>query len=93
MISAAEARTLAGPSVEELVATHLEVLNERITKAAQSKKREVILRDEPYAYWMYSREQSDDVVTTLQHLRDKGFTVDLFYEERQFVDMGLRIRW
>lgn len=94
MISAEEARALAGPSIDEQVGGHLNVISDHIRKAATAKSREVILREDPYCYWLYGQLLHGSVADKVVHeLRENGYIVELFYEERQLVDIGLRIRW
>lgn len=90
MITAEQARLLAGPTAEE----YLEIISDRIEKAAKNKEREVIIRDNPYADWLYSEQNMPAVPRkVVETLRKNGFTVSLYYNELQFVDMGLWIRW
>ena len=90
MITAEQARLLSGPSTEE----HLEVISRRIEEAAKSGKREVILREVEYAHWLYNEKDMSDVTKqVIEKLRKNGFEVKLYYNELQFVDMGLWIKW
>ena len=90
MITAEQARLLAGPTAEE----YLEIISDRIEKAAKNKEREVIIRDNPYADWLYSEQNMPAVPRkVVETLRKNGFTVSLYYKEPPFVDMGLWIRW
>ena len=90
MISAKQARTIVGPSKED----YLEVLERRIIKAAEGKNYEVILYDKPYVYWLYDAKHRDATVeAVLNDLRELGYQVSLYYNESQFVDMGLKISW
>ena len=90
MITAEQARLLAGPSAEE----YLELISKRIEKAASEKQREVIIRDNPYAEWLYSEQNMAPVARkVIDELRANGFQVKLYYNELQFVDMGLWISW
>lgn len=87
-ITAEEARRLSGLSVGE----HVEHLCNLIRLAAEAKKREVIVKSQPYERWLY--EKSDPTgVKVVNELKTLGFEVDLYYKELQFVDMGLRIKW
>jgi hypothetical protein len=89
MITASEARELAGPSTEE----HLAIIEQHITKAAKNKKRLVIIRDNPYAAWLYGSDMPDIAKAVLKELDSNGFKISLHYQENQFVDMGLKIEW
>lgn len=87
-ITANEARQLAGPNADDRV----EEACEAIRAAASEKKREIILRES--SFWGVYGHDKDPVWTeTCKRLRNLGFTVDEFYEERQFVDIGTRIKW
>lgn len=87
-ITAEEARGISGLSVDE----HVEYLCSLIRNAAENKKREIIVRSQPYERWLY--QKSDSVgVKVVNELKKLGFEVDLYYKELQFVDMGLRIKW
>ena len=62
--------------------------------AAMNKEREVIIRDTPYAEWLYSEKNLPDTPRkVVDTLRKNGFEVRLYYNEMQFVDMGLWIKW
>lgn len=90
MITAEQARLLAGPTAEE----YLEIIGDRIEMAAMNKEREVIIRDTPYAEWLYSEKDMPPAAReVVAKLRKNGFEVKLYYNELQFVDMGLWIRW
>lgn len=89
MMKASEARVISGPTAEE----YAEDIEKYIRDAAEKKQRMVIIRSEPYAYWLYYKEQPQQVLDALKILKDSGYKVSLFYEERQFVDMGLQIEW
>jgi hypothetical protein len=90
MITAEQARELAGPTVEE----YLKDISVYIEKAAKEQKREVIIRTQPYADWMYSESSAPEVAKqVLAELRKAGFTVEMYYDALQFVDLGMRIKW
>lgn len=89
MITATEARALAGPAPEE----YLAFIESQIREAAKGKQREVIIRSEPYASWLYGRNLTDAAYKVIEELKHKGFEVSLHYQELQFVDMGLKIEW
>jgi hypothetical protein len=85
-ITAQEARELAGPTIQERV----DAVYPLIRKAAEEGKREVHLHD----WWVHSGfsgtkyyKQACDI------LRTDGYTVEFFYEERQFVNMYTVIKW
>ena len=90
MITAAEARELSGPGAEDYVAA----IEKYIRREAANKLHEVLIRDEPYAYWLYHEDKlSAEPKKALKMLRDAGFTVSLYYRESQFADIALHIQW
>lgn len=90
MLSAKEARELSGPSADD----YLVEIEKLIKAAAVDKKREVLIRSEPYAYWLYRREDlGEEPRKAIEALKKAGYTVDFHYQENQFVDMALVIRW
>lgn len=91
MISAEEARKLQLPD-PEVVKDHLRIIETAIKRDAPSKS-ETIIRTEPYCRWLYDSERTPTVSAVIDELTRLGYTLDLYYQERQFVDMGLRIRW
>lgn len=89
MISAHEARKLAKPNFDK----HISYLNDKIAEAALQGKTEVIIRGTPYCNWLYDREQTSESKAVLDMLKAKGFQCKSYYNEAQFVDIGLRIIW
>jgi len=90
MITAKEARDLAGPTWQE----YLQFIEARIKEAAKNKKREVLIRENPYASWLYKESDlSDEPKKAVKELRALGFEVSLYYQENQFVDIALWIKW
>lgn len=87
MITANEARGLAGPTPQERV----DMLDDVIRKAAANKKRSVALHDPFWVNEGYSRTK--DYVEACDLLEKNGFKVRFFYEERQFVDMYTIVEW
>lgn len=87
MITANEARGLAGPSVQERV----DMIEDTIRKAAENKKRSVALHDSFWVNEGYS--QTNDYKQAVKILEGLGFKVRFFYEERQFVDMYTIVEW
>lgn len=86
MITAAEARELAGPTIRERV----EALEPLIRAAAEKKQREIILHD----WWAnvgYERGAAWKEAEKI--LKEFGYTLDFFYEELQFVNMYAIVRW
>ena len=87
MITAIEARRISGETVEECA----EFFSKHILTAANAKQRQVTvyhgkLEDEAYSgtdYWN----------SFVKYMSSLGYEVSLFYEERQFVDMRITIKW
>ncbi len=86
-INAEEARKLAGPTVED----HVNEVYKKIRKAASEKKRQISLHDEFWVYGGY--HERTDYKEAVEILKKDGFTVNFFYEERQFVDMYTIVKW
>ncbi len=90
MITAEQARDISGLTAEQ----YAKRLSTFIESAANDGDQYVIVRQEPYAGWMYNeRVDSKTAKATLEILRKNGFEVSLFYQENQFVDIGLKISW
>lgn len=90
MITALKAAELSGPKAED----YLDFIEKKIIDAANSKKRDVIIRENPYSCWLYgSTGNSNEVSKAIKTLKDNGFKLDLYYRESQFVDIGLQISW
>lgn len=91
MITAKEAAELSGPSAED----YLAFLESKIVEAAKKKCREVTIRENPYAYWLYdSSECPREVAKAITTLREKGYKLELYYQEHSIaVDMALVIKW
>ena len=90
MITAEEAVALAGPGAAEYLAE----IESKIRFAANAGKRELIIREHPYAYWLYPRlEQGSIGAEVFNELNKNGFKVSLHYAEMQLVDIGLKITW
>ena len=70
-------------------------INKHIASAISRKQQSVTIREAPFCYWLYGKE--DELRTeqklALKTLRDGGFRVSLYYREYQFVDIGLEIKW
>lgn len=87
MITAKEARELSGPTVED----HLAEAHAAIRKAAENKKREVALHS---SFWVNEGYKgTKDWHKAKNNLTDLGFTVEFFYEERQFVNAYTKVSW
>lgn len=86
--TAAMAREIAGPTAEEIA----DGACAHIRKAAEEKKREIIIRD---GFWggndAYS--QTELYRAACKCLKDRGFSTSLHYVESQFVDIGTKVTW
>ena len=92
LISADEAKKLKHDDEKEYL-EYIQFINERIKLAAVNDNY-VIIRQLPYAHWLdFGFERSKAANRVLQELTAKGFVYSFFYEEKQFVDMGLKISW
>jgi|688.fasta_scaffold1962003_1 hypothetical protein len=91
MITAKEARQLAGPTPEEVVKEQLEFAYERIKLAAENKRRSVNLTNEFWTRDGYSG--TDEYKAAVKQLKVLGFEVEFFYEELQFVNMYTIVKW
>lgn len=91
MITAREARQLAGPTPEEVVKEQLEFAYERIKLAAENKRRSVNLTNEFWTRDGYSG--TDEYKAAVKQLKVLGFEVEFFYEELQFVNMYTIVKW
>ena len=85
--TAAEARVLAGPSVED----HVDDALILIKSAAEKKQRTTSLTS---SFWVsdgYSR--TEKYKKACKQLEELGFKVDFFYQENQFVTMYTVVEW
>ena len=90
MITAKQAVELAGQGADEYLAE----IESKIRFAAKSGKRELIIRDQPYANWLYPKLEPGCVAAEVVNVLNKnGFKVTLHYAEMQFLDIGLKITW
>lgn len=87
MITATEARALAGKTIEELA----QDFDAPIRKAATEGKRTICHYHGELENEAYSRSARwNDFV---DHMLGLGFTVSLHYQESQFVDMRINVTW
>lgn len=91
MITAKEAKELSGPSTQD----YLYFIEEKIKAAASDKKKQIIIRDTPYASWLYSeKDMSPAAKSAIETIKNNGFSVSLYYcEHSMAVDMGLVVSW
>ncbi|MGX6566823.1 hypothetical protein [Cupriavidus necator] len=92
-LTAAEAREISGPTVAERVDAALDL----IRAAAEKKQRQVPLHGD---FWVNGGYGSDRTTLlakqydeAVRQLKELGFKVSFFYEERQFVDMYTVVEW
>lgn len=93
MISAKEAREIAGPTLDEKI----EEIGERIEELAKEKKR--VLR----CSWDYTKHPelwvnggyagTKEWNEAKAKLEELGYKVTFYYSEGQFVDMYTKIEW
>jgi len=92
-LSAAEAREIAGPTPVERVDAALD----KIRAAAENKKRTVALHDDFWVNGGYGSDRSTLLAKqydeAVKQLKELGYKVSFFYEERQFVDMYTVVEW
>lgn len=85
-LTAAEARSLAGPTVDE----HVDMALDIITEAAKKQQRSVRLHN----WWANEGYQrTNDYQAACKQLTDLGYKVRFFYEELQFVNMYTIVEW
>lgn len=84
MITAQEARVLAGPFKESVMIE----AESQILKAANSKLTKVALRGQPW-----DDDKTDLHKECVQELEANGFRVKYFFECNQFVDAGVMVDW
>lgn len=85
--TAADARVLAGPSVED----HVDDALVLIKSAAEKKQRTTSLTS---SFWVndgYGR--TEKYKKACKQLEELGFKVDFFYQENQFVTMYTVVEW
>lgn len=88
MITAKEARALAG--VDD-IQEEVDLVLVAIEKAAKEKKRRIDLHSDFWTNGGYN--QTKDWQEACLRLKNLGFSVDFFYEERQFVNMFTKVTW
>jgi hypothetical protein len=86
-ITAAEARKLAGPTVQEQV----DLVYPLIREAAEKRKRSITLHDDLWVNGGYAG--TVEYKQAVKILENDGFVVEFFYEERQFVNMYTIVKW
>lgn len=73
---------------------YMEYILERIKKATANGLDEIIIREHHYCMFLDNITASPkEQVDVIKALRNHGYSVDLYYYEGQFVDIGLRINW
>lgn len=87
MITADEARKLSGKTIEKFALD----CEPHIKAAADKKERQCLFYHGELENDAYSRTPRWDAFVA--YMLTLGFTVEFHYEERQFVDMRIRIKW
>lgn len=87
MITAKEARELAGPTIEEMC----EFFDSHIREAAKNKERSITVFHGQLENEAYGRTKRWKAFQ--EAMAKLGFVAELYYEERQFVDMRITIKW
>lgn len=88
MITAEEARELAGPTIEEQLAPVFELIRQAATK----KKRELRLHSDLWTNGAYTG--SPEFKEAKKLLQDQGFVVDFYYNDGgQFADLYTIVKW
>lgn len=86
-LTAAQARELAGPTIDDHVAAALVVIKTN----AEAKKRKAALHDDFWVRGGYG--STDEWNAAVKQLTDLGYHVWFFYQESQFVDMYTVVEW
>jgi hypothetical protein len=87
MITAKEARELAGPTVKERVADVFEEIRAAATKGGRS----LCLHGQFWAKEGYNK--TPEWLAAKKLLEDQGFVVTFYYSESQFVDLYTIVKW
>jgi len=91
MISAKEARELAGPTVEEKAEAALSELSEKIQLAAEEKQRVINLYSD---FWTTSVcDDRPEYKLAVEQLEQLGYEVKFVYEDDHFVNIYTSVRW
>ena len=85
--TAAEARALAGPSIDD----HVQEALDSVRAAAIDKKHSTALHSDFWTRGGYSR--TEDWKAACKKLEELGFKVSFFYQELQFVHMYTVVEW
>lgn len=87
MITAKEAIQIAGPTIEEMA----NFFDLHIRKAANDKNREVTVYHGTLENEAYGGTKTWKKF--VEYMKGLGFTVELYYNEAQFVDMRITVKW
>lgn len=87
MITAEQARALSGKTSEEFA----QDFEEAIKEAATNGKRKICKYHGQLEKEAYSRTEKWN--SFVEYMSSLGYSVSLFYEERQFVDMRINVEW
>jgi hypothetical protein len=91
MLTAKEARKLAGVPDEDTIREAVEIALDRIEHEARSGKRVAKIHNNFWVHEGYSG--TAQYTAACKQLADLGYKVKFFYEERQFVDMYTIVEW
>lgn len=86
-ITAAEARNIAGPTVQEVVDAVYPLIKEQ----AELKRRKLHLHDDFWTHGGYNRTKEWKEAVSL--LEADGYKVSFYYMELQFVDLYTVVEW
>lgn len=89
MLTAKEARELAGPTIND----HLSYLLDEVEGAAVNGKRSVKVRKEPYNSWLYPSEPCALALHVVGELRELGYSVRQYSDGSYFGGFALEISW
>lgn len=91
MISAKKAKSLA----LKKETNYLETIGCKIKARALLGYKSVTIYESPYCDWLYrDREKlSPEHIEVMDILVEKGYELELYYAEKQFVQVGLTIKW
>ncbi|HDR1056962.1 TPA: hypothetical protein QB333_001743 [Pasteurella multocida] len=98
IISAKEATEIANSSSGNLN-EYIRFIEGKIKIAALNGEFNVVIKELPYARWFYEanfrngRFEDLNAEKAITLFRERGFKVEEYYKESQFVDMGLKIKW
>lgn len=90
--TAKEARTLAGV-MSKMATDSLRECYARIKKSALDGRTYIVMRGKLYDTYKSEDKWSEGLKEVVADLRKNGFECSSYYNELQFVDIGLKISW